>query len=163
MLLLSITALIIITILAYFMLESYLTNATNAAHYKSFTVNNQTFNFTYVAVTEKQLEAGLMNKTVTNSTFMLFVFPASSIYPFWMFNTYYNLDIIWVNSSSVQTNANSISAKVVYVQQNATPCLHGEICVLYTPTNKSDFVIEAQSGFAKAHDVAIGSKLQINK
>jgi uncharacterized membrane protein (UPF0127 family) len=127
----------------------------------SFTINGrETFNFTYVATTEQQRGAGLMNKTVDNSTFMLFVFPSKSINPFWMYNTYFNLDILWLNSSLIEQNG--ISTKVVYLQENATPCFDATSCAVYIPSNVSDYVIEAEAGFAKAHNISIGTEMILN-
>jgi hypothetical protein len=123
----------------------------------SFTVYGKSFNFTYFATTEQQRETGLMNKTVTNSTFMLFVFPNKSIYSFWMYNTHYNLDMIWLNSSSVQNNG--IITKIVHIQENATPCFDSSLCAVYTPSNVSNYVIEAKAGFIKSHNITIGTAI----
>ncbi|MDE1856184.1 MAG: DUF192 domain-containing protein, partial [Candidatus Micrarchaeota archaeon] len=84
--------------------------------YSHFSVGNRSFAITYVASNYSQWTEGLMNKTVTNSTFELFVFPNPSIYPFWMNNTYTNLDMLWVNGSSH-------GGKVVYILKNAPSCL----------------------------------------
>ena len=88
---------------------SALSNNSNA-NYSNFTFENQTYNFSYVESNLSEWEIGLMNKTVTNKTFALFVFPQPSIYPFWMKDTYYPLDMVWINGSTV-----------TYIA-NATPC-----------------------------------------
>jgi uncharacterized membrane protein (UPF0127 family) len=123
----------------------------------SFSFGNATFRFTAYAVTEQQREHGLMNTTVTDSTLMLFVFPNASIYPFWMYDTYYPLDMIWVN-----TTANLSEGAVVYVAADAVPCLSGN-CTIYTPSAPADYVIEAGAGFAGAHGIRPGSRLRFNK
>lgn len=123
----------------------------------SFSFGNATFRFTAYAVTEQQREHGLMNTTVTNSTLMLFVFPNASIYPFWMYNTYYALDMIWVN-----TTANLTEGTVVYIAADAVPCLSGN-CIIYTPSAAADYVMEAHAGFAAAHGLAVGSAVRFNK
>ncbi len=123
---------------------------------QSFTVNDSTFKFTYVAVTLQQREAGLMNKTVNNSTFMLFIFPNKGINAFWMYNTYYNLDIIWLNSSS----QNELS--VADVRADAQPCHNESSCAIYVPHNMSDYVIEAKAGFAKNEGIMPGTRMTLN-
>jgi uncharacterized membrane protein (UPF0127 family) len=119
----------------------------------SFTSGNRTYAFTYVAFTPAEWESGLMNKTVTNSTFELFIFPKPAVYPFWMKNTYYPLDIIWINGSTV-----------AYVA-HAVPCLSynpGQSnCTIYNTQHAADYVIEAHAGFANRTGIRAGSIVRI--
>lgn len=122
-----------------------------------FTIGNKTYDFTGVATTLQEQEEGLMNATVTNSTFELFVFTHPAIYPFWMKDTYYPLDIIWINGNDV-----------VYIV-NATPCVSyspgQDNCTIYNNYNEgyvADYVIEAQAGFANRTGIRIGSNIFIN-
>ncbi|HUK80795.1 MAG TPA: DUF192 domain-containing protein, partial [Nitrososphaerales archaeon] len=80
----------------------------------SFTVNGKTYAFTYVASCEPQREAGLMDKQVTNETTMLFAFPYSSAWSFWMQNTNTSLDMIWINSTGG-------TGRVVYLALGTEP------------------------------------------
>lgn len=123
----------------------------------SFTFGNLTYNFTYVAPNISSWETGLMNKTVTNSTFELFIFSDVSVYPFWMKNTYSPLDIIWVNGTTV-----------TYIV-NATPCswysADQSNCAVYNSYNQgypADYVIEALSGFTNRTGLKVGDKIKIN-
>ncbi len=124
----------------------------NTAH-SEFTFNNKTHAFTYVATTPQEWDSGLMNKTVGNNTFELFVFTKPAIYPFWMKNTYYPLDIIWINGSSV-----------VYIA-HAVPCASYDPgqsdCALYNTQYTADYVIEASSGFANRSGLRIGDAVSI--
>ncbi len=119
---------------------------------RSFVIGNRTFNFSAVAVTTVEQEKGLMNATVTNKTFILFIFQDSSIYPFWMYNTYSNLDIIWINDTAK-------SGTVVYFV-NATPCINKPPtdCPLYIPEEYANYVIETKAGF----DVKLGERIIFN-
>ena len=119
---------------------------------RSFTIDNRTFNFSAVAVTTAEQEKGLMNATVTNKTFMLFIFQDSGIYSFWMYNTYSNLDIIWINGTAK-------SGTVVYFV-NATPCINKPPtdCPLYIPEEYANYVIETKAGF----DVKLGERIIFN-
>lgn len=122
---------------------------------RSFTVSNKTYSITSYAITAAEQEKGLMNATVTNTTFMLFVFSKAGIYPFWMKDTYSQLDIIWIY-------AKNGTGAVVYVA-NATPCVTydptQQNCVVYTPTNISNYVIEAKADFAERNNVEAGATI----
>ncbi len=122
-----------------------------------FTFNNTTYKFTAVEITLQQQEQGLMNFTVTNSTFALFVFNKSGIYPFWMMDTYSPLDIIWINNT-----------KVVYIA-DAPPCVsyspNQTACVpynTYPSGHAANYVIEAHSGFVNRTGMHVGSSLYIS-
>ena len=124
----------------------------------SFTAGNRTFAFSSYAMNITQAEKGLMNATVTNSTLMLFAFHNSSIYPFWMKNTYAPLDIIWIEG-------NGYSGKVVYIV-NATPCVSYDPvqsnCTVYTPTSVADYVIEARAGFVQRNNISLYRQVSFN-
>lgn len=120
----------------------------------SFSFNGITYPFTMVASTPTEQEQGLMNYTVTNSTFELFQFQYGGDYPFWMKNTYYPLDIIWIYND-----------KVVYVV-NATPCVsysaNQSNCIVYDPKTFATDVIEARSGFVNATGLRVGDSVNIS-
>lgn len=118
-----------------------------------FTVNGKTFVITYVATNESEWEAGLMNKKVTDTTFMLFIFPKSAVYSFWMYHVNSSLDIIWIN---VDANV----ARVVYLAADASGCSLALGCPDYTPSSPANYVIEAKGGFAQANGVVVGSAIQ---
>lgn len=126
---------------------------------KSFTIGNRTFNFTSYALDIPEDEQGLMNASVTNRTFMLFEFHNSSIFQFWMKNTYTPLDIIWIEG-------NRTSGRVVYIV-NASPCVNydpGQAnCAVYTPQNLADYVIEAKSGFVQSNNVSLYEQVRFNR
>jgi uncharacterized membrane protein (UPF0127 family) len=91
-----------------------------------------------------------MNTTVTNSTLMLFGFGAPGVYPFWMKDTYYPLDIFWIYSQS------GIHGRIVY-EVEAAPCVSYDpsqsSCLQYTPPAEANYVVEAPAGFLRAHNV----------
>ncbi len=114
-----------------------------------FTVNGRTFHITYVATTQSEREAGLMNRKITNATTMLFVFPKLGIYPFWMYDTNSSLDIIWVNVTGG-------TGRIVYLVTGAPSCYLAIGCPNYTPSTTANYVIEAKAGFVGANDVGVG-------
>jgi uncharacterized membrane protein (UPF0127 family) len=124
----------------------------------TFTVNGKTYAFTYVATDDAQRAAGLMNKQVTNTTTMLFAFPAMGTYQFWMYDTNTSLDIMWINATG---NA----GRVVYVYADAQPCHSLPIFCPNYPTSSSanyaaNYVLEAKAGFAEANGVEVGTQIQ---
>jgi uncharacterized membrane protein (UPF0127 family) len=123
----------------------------------SFTFNNVTYKFSGVAVTFQQQALGLMNSSVNSSTFELFVFPRPSIYPFWMKDTYYPLDIIWINGTVVTYIANAIPC--YWYSRNQTACV---LYNGYDGGRYANYVIEAQSGFANRTGMKIGSIVKVN-
>jgi uncharacterized membrane protein (UPF0127 family) len=124
----------------------------------SFAVDNKSFAISSCQITEQELERGLMNATVTNKTFMLFVFGNEGIYPFWMKNTYYPLDQIWISS-------NGTIGRIAYIA-HAVPCIDYDKaqlnCPLYVPNATADYVIEASSGFTAKYGVHVGSAVSFN-
>jgi uncharacterized membrane protein (UPF0127 family) len=119
-----------------------------------FSVNGRTFDFTYVATTQQERQAGLMNRKVTSNTTMLFAFPYSSNWAFWMYGTNISLDMIWVN-------ATGDSGRVVYLMAGVPPCFNafGLGCTTYTPSAPANYVIEAKAGFASAYGITTGTTI----
>jgi uncharacterized membrane protein (UPF0127 family) len=119
----------------------------------SFTVNAKTYHFTYIAVTQSEREAGLMNTKITNATTMLFAFPSEGRWSFWMYDTNTSLDMIWINAMGGV-------GRVVYVVEGAPPCYDSQTCTSYAPASAANFVIEAKSGFAAENGVSIGTTIR---
>ncbi len=119
-----------------------------------FTANGKTYTFTYTATNEHQWTQGLMGKTLTNTTTMLFAFPNSRAWSFWMYNTSTSLDMIWVNATGG-------TGSVVYLVTSAQPCFNyeGVGCRTYTPSEPANYVIEAKAGFAAANGITLGTTI----
>ncbi len=118
-----------------------------------FTVNGRAFQITYVATNETEREAGLMNRKITDTTTMLFVFPGPGIYSFWMYGTNSSLDIMWL---SVAGSA----GRVVYLVNGAPSCYLTVGCPFYTPSSPANYVVEAKAGFAGDNGVGVGTAVQ---
>ncbi len=116
-----------------------------------FSFNGMAYEFTMVATNQSEWQQGLMNYTVTNSTFELFEFGYSSDFPFWMKDTYYPLDIIWLEGNTV-----------VYIA-NAAPCSWYDStqsdCRVYDPGTFATAVIEARSGFVNSTGLKVGESV----
>ncbi len=125
----------------------------------SFTFRNQTYNFTYVASNPSDWSSGLMNKTVTSNTFEIFVFPNVSIYPFWMKDTYYPLDIIWVNGSNVTYIANATPSAACDANSVNCTIYNNDT---YGKAHPANYVIETLFGFTNRTGLKVGDKIKIN-
>lgn len=119
-----------------------------------FTANGKTFQITDFATTNDQRAKGLMNRAVSNTTIMLFVFPQRGEYSFYMLNTNTSLDMIWVD-------ATGDAGRVVYVVASAPPC-YTSPCPVYTPSSLSNYVIEAKAGFADANGIIVSTSIQFS-
>lgn len=139
---------VVLAAVAYTMLSAQRPQAP-AVH--GFAFNGVEYAFTTVATNQSEWQRGLMNYTVTNSTFELFEFGYSGDFPFWMKNTYYPLDIIWIEGNTV-----------VHIV-NATPCSWYDgsqsSCAVYDPGAFATSVIEAKAGFVNASGLDVGDNV----
>lgn len=118
-----------------------------------FTVNGKTFGITYVATDQSERQAGLMNRKITDTTTMLFIFPTPGVYPFWMLDTNSSLDIIWLRTTGT-------SGVVVSLTADAQSCYLPVGCPNYYPTDPANYVIEAKAGFAGRYGIGLGTVVQ---
>lgn len=81
---------------------------------------------------------------------MLFVFDEEKIYPFWMKDMKFSIDIIWMNADK----------EVVYIWDNAVPC--GEICPIIDPKESGMYVLEVNAGLAEKYDIGVGDSARFN-
>lgn len=98
-----------------------------------------------LATTDKERIKGLSGRsTLSPDTGMLFIFPTTDIWPFWMKDTKIPLDIIWINNNII------VDTTTLNIPMNNN-------IPQYTPQNKANYVLEvnANSGFK------IGDKIKI--
>ena len=101
--------------------------------------------------TPETREKGLMFRdTLAKDRGMLFVFPMSGVYLFWMKNCLISLDIIWLNEKH----------EVIYLAENVPPCQSAQ-CPSYGPTTeKALYVLEVAAGTTRHTHLALGTKLK---
>ncbi len=80
---------------------------------------------------------------------MLFVFDKQGLYPFWMKDMNYPIDMIWMDQEH----------HVVYIKEHATPGSYPEQFVSQAPAL---FVLEVQDGFVAKHNIKIADELYFN-
>lgn len=104
-----------------------------------------------IADTDRLRQRGLMfRERLAPDEGMIFVFPASGDYPFWMKNTLIPLDMIWVDAGR----------RVVAIAHDVPPC-EKDPCPTYPPNATALYVVEVAAGFASAHGVAVGDVLTL--
>lgn len=80
---------------------------------------------------------------------MLFVFEESEIYPFWMKDMNFPIDIIWISED----------LQIVYIKENATPESFPEA---FSPDTFAQYVLEISEGTAKEKKFKIGDEVILN-
>lgn len=81
---------------------------------------------------------------------MLFVFPVTEVYPFWMKNTLIPLDIIWIDEAR----------KIVHIAHDMPPC-KVDPCLPHSPEVAARYVLELAAGEARARGLREGDSLRL--
>lgn len=81
---------------------------------------------------------------------MIFVFERADIYPFWMKEMNFSLDIIWIKDKKI----------IEIVESAPTPEAAGQI-ISYTPKTPADLVIELNAGFCQKNNIKVGDEVII--
>lgn len=79
---------------------------------------------------------------------MLFVFSEDGVYPFWMKDMLFSIDMVWIASDG----------KVVDIRYRVPPESYPEHL---TPKGPARYVLELPAGFAQAHHLALGDIVRI--
>ncbi|MBI3283085.1 DUF192 domain-containing protein [Candidatus Curtissbacteria bacterium] len=79
---------------------------------------------------------------------LLFVFENSGLYPFWMKDMKFAVDIIWIDENKT----------VVYIVNNAPfePDRDSDELTLYRPTSAAKYVLEINAGLAQRYGIVVG-------
>ena len=80
---------------------------------------------------------------------MLFMFPQTGNYPFWMKNTLIPLDMIWIDEQK----------RIVHIAHDVPPC-KADPCPSYDPAAFAKYVLELAGGVAARHGLANGQALR---
>ena len=113
-----------------------------------------------LADTEAERQRGLMFRPSLEPTSgMLFVFEDPGFHPFWMQNCLIAIDIIWLDEAG----------RVVDIAGSVPPCklpdcdppCDSNACPVYPHEGRAAYVIEVVAGFAGAHGVKAGDRVQL--
>lgn len=109
-----------------------------------------------VADTPSKRQKGLGGReSLASDSGMLFVFQETKKYNFWMKDTKFPLDLIWIRSGVV-----------VDILKKMVPPMPGqadETLPIYTSNETVDMALEVNSGFVDQHGIKVGDKIELNK
>lgn len=99
-----------------------------------------------IADNDYERELGLMNrKSMEENQGMLFIFPIERYQSFWMMNTLFSLDMIFVNSNR----------DIVTIHKNTTPLSSQS----YRSSQPAIYVVEVIAGFTDKYNIKEGDKI----
>jgi len=111
-------------------------------------LDGQTIQVT-IANTQASRAQGLGGRTgLANDEGMLFVFAQDGVYPFWMKDMLFSIDIIWLSDSGA----------VIYIAPDISPTTYP---ATFGPREPARYVIELLAGWASAHNVKIGDIVRL--
>lgn len=99
-----------------------------------------------IADNDYERQLGLMNRqSMEEMRGMLFIFPQQEYQSFWMRNTLFSLDMIFINSNK----------EIVTIHKNTTPLSEQS----YPSSAPAIYVVEVNAGFCDRHEIKIGDKI----
>jgi hypothetical protein len=99
-----------------------------------------------IADNDYERQLGLMNReSMEEMQGMLFLFPQEEIQSFWMRNTLFSLDILFINNKK----------EIVTIHKNTKPLSEQS----YPSSEPAIYVLEVNAGFCERHNVKLGDKI----
>ena len=105
-----------------------------------------------VASDSKERQRGLSGKdSLPLDEGMLFVFEESGVYPFWMKDMKFSIDIIWIDEEK----------RIVQIVDSALPQSGRDDSELtiYRPGASAKYVLEINAGLSRLHNLQVGSSV----
>jgi len=144
-------------IVVFFFILNNCTDENSEMHYYKFkkegelTITDSTANPIIkidieIADNDYERQLGLMNRqSMEEMQGMLFIFPEERYQSFWMMNTLFSLDIIFINSQK----------EIITIHKNTIPLSEQS----YPSSKPATFVLEVNAGFCERHNVKLGDKV----
>ena len=99
-----------------------------------------------IADNDYERQLGLMNRqSMEEMQGMLFIFPQERYQSFWMMNTLFSLDILFINSNK----------EIVTIHKNTIPLSEQS----YPSSAPAIYVVEVNAGFCDRHNIKSGDKI----
>ena len=99
-----------------------------------------------IADNDYERQLGLMNReSMEKMRGMLFIFPFERYQSFWMLNTLFSLDMLFINSNK----------EIVTIHKNTTPLSEQS----YPSSEPAQYVLEVNGGFCDGHNINLGDKV----
>ncbi len=104
--------------------------------------------FVEIVESAGEREKGLMYRdNLEADKGMFFIFEEEGIYPFWMKNMKFPIDIIWLNKDY----------RIIFIAKSALPCV--EKCDNIVPDKPAKYVLEINAGEASKNEFKVGDIL----
>ena len=99
-----------------------------------------------IADNDYERQLGLMNReSMEEMQGMLFIFPVERYQSFWMLNTLFSLDMLFINSNK----------EIVTIHKNTTTLSEQS----YPSSEPAQYVLEVNGGFCDRHNISLGDKV----
>jgi len=106
-----------------------------------------------VADTPDKRSKGLMyREKLGQDNGMLFIFPQTRTWSFWMKNTKIPLDMIWIKKDGT----------IADIKQNVQPCT-ADPCPAYTPQREALYVVEVNANYTLKHGIKAGDSADLRR
>lgn len=114
-------------------------------------INNKEVKIEIADTNETRIQGLSGRKSMPQDAGMLFVFENKDYYSFWMPDTYFPLDLIWISGDTI-----------VDITENVPnyPGPGNESLPRYRPTQPADKILELNAGSAKSMNINIGDKIR---
>lgn len=107
--------------------------------------------YVQVVDTSTSQELGLsFRESIGDEEGMLFIFDTPGIYPFWMKDMKFSIDMIWLSESG----------QVVHTEENIAPETYPKT---FMNKPKALYVLEMNAGMAKKYGLYLGTKVDLSK
>ncbi len=137
---------ILVLVIGFFLIN-YFPNNSRTENIKYVKIAGQNIKVD-LALTAKTQEQGLSGRSeLKENGGMLFIFDREDLYPFWMKDMNFPIDIIWINKD----------LKVVYIKKDASPLSYPET---YSPEENAKYVLEVTSDFSEKSNLKVGDKAE---
>ena len=147
---------IVLIVAAFFIFHNCEDETTNMHYYKFKKEGELTFTDSSgnsiikidieIADNDYERQLGLMNReSMEEMQGMLFIFPFERYQSFWMLNTLFPLDMIFINSKK----------EIVTIHKNTKPLSEES----YPSSEPAQYVLEVNAGFCDRHNIKLGDKV----
>ena len=140
---------IILALIAWFLVvnQSKL-RQTNPEHRLDTTITIKGIELkTMIVDTPEGRSLGLSDHTILHKDeAMLFIFNRVGVYPFWMKDMDFPIDIFWLNENK----------EIVFIKEHAEPSDYPKS---YNPRTGARYVVETVDGFAHENEIEIGNSI----
>jgi len=115
----------------------------------------------YVTIGETKIEVEIMNTpelrskglsgktSLEEDSGMLFIFEKEGVYPFWMKDMNFPIDILWIDEN----------LQIIDITKNATPESYPQT---FSPKKPIKYALEINTNFLNQHNMNIGDYISLN-